>query len=118
MKLEAISRQALDCALNAYNQDNYLDLGHPTAVAGLVDKRTPESVYMKKAAVMEMSDDAQWVIHVITKSSDAVWHQFTSDTGRFIKEKLNRWLHDEHKWTWNRIWRVMAEIRAYVNEMD
>ena len=115
MELGSINRYNVQCAMNAYNLNNYLDLDHPASIAGLVERRTPESVYMKKAEMMALSDDAQWVISLITQSSDAIWHQFTSDTGRFIKEKLHRWLHSEHKWSWNRIWRVMAELRSYAN---
>ena len=108
----------LRCALNAYSLDNYLNLDHPASQAGLIDRRTPESIYFKKAAMIALSEDAQWVISVITQSSDAVWYRFTSDTGRFLKEKLNRWLHIEHKWTWNRIWRVMSEIRTFANGLE
>lgn len=116
--IEPVSPHTLLCAINAYRSENYLDLDHPASIAGLVDPMTPEIALMKKSAMMALSEDAQWVIGVIIGSSDTVWHRFTNDTGRFLKENLNRYLHDEHKWTWTRIWRVMAEIRGYVNEME
>lgn len=116
--IEPVSPYTLQCAMNAYHPENYLDLDHPASIAGLVDQMTPEMALMKKSAMMSLSEDALWVIRVIIGSSDSTWHRFTNDTGRFLKEKLNRYLHDEHKWTWTRIWRVMSEIRTYVNEME
>lgn len=117
-QLAAVDPYTLKCAFNAYYAENYLDLDHPAAIAGLVDNMTPEISLLKRDSLRSLSEDAQWAISIITQSTDSVWYQFTNDTGRFLKEKFNRWLHDQHHWSWNRIWRVMAEIRSYVDQME
>lgn len=113
-----VDRESVQRALNAYNPNNYLDLDHPASIAALVDRRTPESIYMKKAAMMDLSEDARWVINFLIQSPDAIWCKFLSNTGRFIRENLHRRLYTEYKWSWTRIWRVMKELRTYVNELE
>lgn len=72
---------------------------------------------MKKIDMMNLSEDARYIINFLTQSSDATWRKFTSDTGKFIKEKLHQYLHTECEWSWTRIWSVMAELHIHANEM-